>query len=61
MSFLTHNRHEELNYNEDFEESIARNKEDIDNDSETEGEKKVDNFTASFPYYFLFTTVIFLV
>lgn len=42
MSYLTHiNRHDELNYNEDFEESIARNikDEDDDNDNESEGKK----------------------
>ncbi|XP_070492812.1 sin3 histone deacetylase corepressor complex component SDS3 isoform X1 [Chironomus tepperi] len=41
MSYLTHiNRHDDLNYNEDFEEAIARNikEEDFENnDSETEG------------------------
>lgn len=38
MSFLTHsNRLDDVNYNEDFEESIARNiKEEYDNESEGE-------------------------
>lgn len=41
MSYLTHiNRHDDLNFNEDFEEAIARNLKEEDfenNDSETEG------------------------
>lgn len=43
MSFLTHiNRHEEINFNEDFEESIARNnKEEFDNESEGEFENSI--------------------
>ena len=39
MSYLTHiNRHDDLNFNEDFEEAIARNIKDEDfENSETEG------------------------
>lgn len=51
MAYLTHiNRHDDLNYNEDFEESIARNvKEEIENSENTEGK------------IFFFKQIIFLV
>lgn len=37
MSFLTHiNRYEDFNYNEDFEESIAKTMDSLDEDTEGE-------------------------
>jgi hypothetical protein len=63
MSYLTHiNRHEDdLNFNEDFEESIARNnKEDEDNESEGERNSSLHSFWCfyfHFPLYLINCTL----
>lgn len=63
MSYLTHiNRHDDLNFNEDFEEAIARNikEEDFENDSESEGnffKNHLFGLTCVFYYFHLIFSV----
>lgn len=64
MSYLTHsNRNDDVNYNEDFEESIARNlKEEFDNESEGEFFQLFSHFSlAVFFIIFYFFALFHLI